>query len=307
LKKCERAAVVSKAGSNKNLTETQILEWADRYRRVFGAWPKIGSGRIAGTDSETWAGVNRVLRDGGKGLPGGTSLAKFLADRRGVRLKAWRPELTERQVLKWADAYFARNGRWPCVKSGSIPGVAYGESWTAIDSAMRVGLRGFPGGSSLAMLLEARRNVKNRNVPPELTEKTILGWADGHHRLTGKWPTADSGEIIGVQDETWGAVDLALRRGRRGLNGRSSLAKFLAAHRGYRNPKALPELTEEQILSWADRHRRTTGAWPRVKSGQVAGADGETWNAVDSALTHGSRGLPGGSSLAKLIAARRKE
>jgi hypothetical protein len=80
----------------------------------------------------------------------------------------------------------------------------------------------------------------------------------------------------------------------------------LAAHRGYRNPKALPELTEERILSWADRHRQTTGAWPRVKSGLVAGADGETWGAVDSALTRGCRGLPGGTSLAKLIAARRK-
>jgi hypothetical protein len=209
------------------LTEAQILEWADRYRRVVGAWPRTGSGVIPGTDGETWGAVDAALSAGKRGLPGGSSLVRLLAARRGARAKAWRPELTERQILNWADAHHVRTGHWPHVKSGSIPGVAHGESWTAVDSALRIGIRGFPGGSSLAMLLEARRGVKNRHAPPKLTEGLILEWADEHRRRTGKWPVPKSGAVLGVRDETWVAVDLALRRGTRGLRGGSSLARLL--------------------------------------------------------------------------------
>jgi hypothetical protein len=36
----------------------------------------------------------------------------------------------------------------------------------------------------------------------------------------------------------------------------------------------------------------------------VADAPGETWGAVNAALAHGSRGLPGGDTLARLLARR---
>jgi hypothetical protein len=38
-----------------------------------------------------------------------------------------------------------------------------------------------------------------------------------------------------------------------------------------------------------------------VAAGQVAGAPGETWRALDVALRQGLRGLPGGDSLARLL------
>jgi hypothetical protein len=37
----------------------------------------------------------------------------------------------------------------------------------------------------------------------------------------------------------------------------------------------------------------------------VAIAPGETWVAIDAALAHGHRGLPGGDSVARLLARRR--
>jgi hypothetical protein len=60
-------------------------------------------------------------------------------------------------------------------------------------------------------------------------------------------------------------------------------------------------LSAEQILAWADAHRARTGRWPHSGSGPVDDASGETWSAINLALAQGSRGLPGGSSLARLL------
>jgi hypothetical protein len=61
------------------------------------------------------------------------------------------------------------------------------------------------------------------------------------------------------------------------------------------------QLTVELILAWAEAHHARTGQWPNQRSGPVADAPGETWNAVNLALNHGRRGLPGPSSLARLL------
>ena len=66
----------------------------------------------------------------------------------------------------------------------------------------------------------------------------------------------------------------------------------------------LPRLTERQIRSWAKAHYRLHGRWPTRRSGAVADSGGETWSGMDVALNHGKRGLPGGSSLARLLSRR---
>ena len=60
-------------------------------------------------------------------------------------------------------------------------------------------------------------------------------------------------------------------------------------------------LTAEQILAWADAHFGRTGRWPSANAGPVAGAPGETWGKIHTALYDGYRGLPGVDSLAKLL------
>jgi hypothetical protein len=94
---------------------------------------------------------------------------------------------------------------------------------------------------------------------------------------------------------------MALRFGYRGLRGGLSLARLLAAQRGVRNRASLPRLSVARLLAWAREHRRRTGLWPDQDSGPVARAAGETWSAIDLALRYGHRGLPGGSSLARLV------
>jgi hypothetical protein len=66
-----------------------------------------------------------------------------------------------------------------------------------------------------------------------------------------------------------------------------------------------PALKLSHILQWADSHHRRTGKWPGQTSGFIPEAPGTTWNAVDMALRQGHRGLPGHSSLGRLLHERR--
>ena len=71
-------------------------------------------------------------------------------------------------------------------------------------------------------------------------------------------------------------------------------------------PRTRPPLTVEQILAWADAYRARTGRWPTARSGPVPEAPGETWSGIDRGLRVGGRGLPGGYSLARLLALLRE-
>jgi hypothetical protein len=181
-----------------------------------------------------------------------------------------------------------------------------GDTWWAIDAALRDGNRGLRPGSSLARLLAQHRGRRNRVALPPLTKKKILAWADQHHERTGKWPNVNSGPVVGAPGERWDLIDNALRQGHRELPGGSSLLLLLAKKRGVRNPLNLSPLTEEQILYWADLHFKRTGGWPKYNCGPIEDAPGETWAGIDTALRVGKRGLIGGSSLAKLLGQSRK-
>src|SRR5437868_5407865 len=66
-----------------------------------------------------------------------------------------------------------------------------------------------------------------------------------------------------------------------------------------------PRHTIEKILAWADAHYARTGDWPSAASGFVTDAPDEKWSAINGALLDGHRGLPGGDSLARLLARER--
>ena len=285
------------------LTEELILKWADAHHRRTGHWPHHRSGAVPEAPGDSWAKIDSCLREGLRGLRVGHSLSSLLAQRRGV-LNRWRL-LTEEQILGWADAHYARTGHWPSLRSGAIKG-SRGESWKVINSALRSGHRGLPGGSSLGRLLAERRGARAPRNLPLLSEEQILAWADAHHARTGHWPTRKSGRILEAPGEQWRAVSQALRAGCRGLSGGLSLARLLAQRRGVQNRRNRPPLSVAQILAWADEHHQRTGGWPTQRSGPVLTAPGEVWGSLQSALWAGLRGLPGGSSLARLLAAERQ-
>jgi hypothetical protein len=221
----------TRTNDRPNLTLKQILAWADRHHRATAQWPKIDSGPLKGHRKETWKSIDRALREGSRGLAGGSSLARLLEKHRRVRYIQHLPRLSEQQILAWADRHQRRTGRWPNYRSGPIT-AARGESWRNVDCALRDGLRGLSGNSSLAQLLEAARGVRNRLNAPRLTVKQILAWARSHERKTGQWPTSESGPVLDAPAENWHALNLALYFGHRGLRGRSSLARLLHKHRG---------------------------------------------------------------------------
>jgi hypothetical protein len=282
-------------------TLSQILAWADAHHQRIRQWPNLNSGRITGSFGETWRRVDSALRLGLRGLPGGASLALFLAERRGIRNQTNIPPLTIAQVLRWADAHYHRTGSWPRETSGAIHD-APGETWVAVDRAMRVGIRGLRSKTSLARVLAKHRGVRNIQGLAPLLVKQILRWADAHYRRTKIWPTTKSGPIRQAPGETWSGVNAALRSGRRGFSGGYSLPRLLARHRGVRNSKAPPNLAIKQILRWAHAYHHSAGRWPSWHSGPVTLAAGETWAMVDRALRKGQRGLPGGVSLFRLLA-----
>ncbi|MEX2027198.1 MAG: hypothetical protein WEH44_07850, partial [Pirellulaceae bacterium] len=217
-----------------------------------------------------------------------------------------RPPLAIDQILAWADDWFAAHGRWPNVNSGPIPGTI-DDTWARIDDSLRNGYRGLPEWPrlSLAKLLEKRRGVRNSEYPPQLSVSQILKWVRNHKTRTGQWPREHSGSIHDARGETWLAIDLALRKGRRGLRGGSSLAQLLADRFSVRNPARLPRLSVTQILRWADACYGRHGKRPYRDSGPIPESPGETWMGVHRALQSGRRGLPGGSSLARLLDKKR--
>jgi hypothetical protein len=282
------------------LSAEQIVLWAKAYHSRHDEWPTYNSGPIHASGGETWLAVNSALNRGGRGLTAGSSLAKLLAERGLKRNQKSLPELTYTHILQWADRHHAETGQWPKNTSGMIQHTR-GEKWVNVDRAMRMGLRGLPGGSSLAQLLAARRGIRNQSSLPELTVEQILEWADSYHARTGEWPKERSGAIVEAPGETWKRVEGSLRAGHRGLPADFSLARVLAEQRGVPNKQARPRLELEQILAWAEAYRQRHGKWPSGVSGAIPEAPGETWSRVDGALRAGQRGLRGGTSLSRLL------
>src|SRR5262249_14050324 len=165
----------------------------------------------------------------------------------------------------------------PTVIAGAIDEAA-GETWREVDRALRFGLRGLPGYSTLARLVARAREVDGwKPDRSPLSVRQILEWAEAHRARTGDWPDRYSGPVPERRGETWFKVDTALRRGWRRLRGGSTLGRLIAQHRRALERRDRPPLSEEQILAWADAHHARTGKWPTILSGPVPEAPGDTW------------------------------
>jgi hypothetical protein len=228
------------------------------------------------------------------------------ATRKHPKPQQWTPpELSIDEILNWADYHRSRTGKWPKRYSGPVYlAPSRFENWQQVDDALRRGIRGLPGGSSLPMLLAEHRGARNNKARPPLTIEQILAWADAHRERTGRWPKCTSGRVWNVPLQTWSGIQVALYEGARGLPGGTTLCKLLETHRNVPRRPVYPPLTVQAILAWADEHHGRTGKWPGKQSGRVEGQIFD-WRSVENALERGRRGLPGGSSLAKLLAEHR--
>lgn len=172
-----------------------------------------------------------------------------------------------------------------------------GETWNAINACLVKGLRGLPGGMTLAGLFSAERGHRTPASLCALDEQLILKLADAHHARTGTWPTRDSGPIPELPGDKWKTVHDALHKGARTLPGGSTLARLLVDSGRKSTPKLSVRLSIDLILKWGQAHRREIGRFPTALSGPVLDAPRENWSAIAAALEYGNRGLPGGLSL----------
>src|SRR5207244_747366 len=92
-------------------------------------------------------------------------LKRIERQRQRRRYRPRQSQLTEKQILAWADFHHQRTSEWPHKDSGRIM-TGLGLKWMNVDSALRVGLRGLDGGSSLARLLARQRGVRNHMALP---------------------------------------------------------------------------------------------------------------------------------------------
>src|SRR5262249_20607041 len=121
--------------SRPALSIDRILAWADAHHAATGRWPTHRSGDVKGADGENWPSIQNCLSRGHRGLPGGLSLSRVLANHRGVRnLHSIKP-LTIERILSWADAHHAIHGRWPNLEAGPVDG-APGETWSGVNIAL---------------------------------------------------------------------------------------------------------------------------------------------------------------------------
>ena len=145
-------------------------------------------------------------------------------------MQSKRPRLTEAQILAWAEAHRRRWGKRPTGHDRTVEEEA-SETWSAIDQALKNGYRGLPGGISLFTFLNRHWGEQiPDDKPPPLTIEQILAWAEAHHKRTGKWPTAASGQVAEEPGETWNIINSALWEGHRGLPGGDSLSQLLNRH-----------------------------------------------------------------------------
>ena len=133
------------------LTEKLVKSAIMKYRKSNGGENPRGYGDATTYFGfpETWPSINQALRGGGRGLPGGSSLADFLL-RHGFAER--KPDLTV-EMIREAVVKFreANGGENPTKKSGdATPYFGSTETWKNVDSASYNGNRGLPGGSYLS-------------------------------------------------------------------------------------------------------------------------------------------------------------
>jgi hypothetical protein len=122
----------------------------DAHRRRTGGASRTAAGPTPRHPGDVGRGGGAAA--GALGLPGGSSLPRLLAARRGARNPAAPPRLTIGGILASAGAHRGREGRWPSARSGPVL-EAPGGTWRRVATALREGLPGLPGGDLLPQLL----------------------------------------------------------------------------------------------------------------------------------------------------------
>lgn len=296
-------------------TEEAILEAATRWKEKYGKWPgKTGDARAVWDDpplgvSLRWGSIDQWLFVGLRGLPGGSTLAqlcgkKLRPQNRHTRDTAWKT--TEADVLEAAARWKEKHGVWPTLteRDGDardfwrvVPPLGVSLRWRVVNQWLKRGLRGLPGGISLAQLL----GKEKRQIGWVTTRGEIQAAAERWRVAYGEWPTPKSGgDVRSVWPEipvgvavSWMNIDDWLHKGRHGLDAGAGLPRLLGvSRRGWTTTR---EEVQNAAQKWEDKYgkwptKRTAGdvreVWPEIPVGVAA-----RWGAVEKWLNTGAHGL----------------
>lgn len=219
-----------------------------------------------------WGTIDTRLRDGACGLPGGTSLSRWLDD---AYLAERTSPYTSASLRAWVTAHRnANDGAFPHVDTGAIPGTD--RTWKNVNDALRRGLD-FTKCRSFSSWLDDQFPLDRRKKAALITSDLILVLVEAYRaEHDGEFPYRESGKVAGL-NMTWTQLDNALRQGGK------SLAKWL----GKRYPEFV-EVPEQRLLAWIEDYASANDrALPSQKSGEILGT-GWTWHLVDRALRSGA-------------------
>lgn len=262
------AQLLSKCSFKRNhlnmsiMTEAQIIAAADKYFEKYGLYPtfkdKHASEFFDVSDApKTWAGVQSLMRIGGRGLPGNNTLANLL-DSSGRRISQRCRPMTEDDVINAMKKFYFDFDRFPRQTDGDASKY-FGrqETWSSVNQCLRKGLRGLTGGSSIYNIAERLSGIVSRNRCANLNILIILASVARYHLTHREMPRPSSGDASNyfhMNGESWRNIDTSLRQGLRGLKCGSSLVKIIAQHFNS-DGGLLPEvtnrygLTRERLLS----------------------------------------------------------
>jgi len=297
-------------------------KWPSTRDKV--VWEKDGAGQWNVVPNMSWLMIHQGLYTARYGL--GSQKKMTLTQFR--HLHGLHSNLSEEKIIGWMKLHYEKEGDWPHQTSPRVWDrnagewtEVKGETWQAINLALRAAGRGLLKKSSLAQL----RTAHGLTDPPKdhnpLSEEKIVKWIELYREKEANWPSRygkvvwdkdAEGKWVRVGDETWTSIDRALYHGHRGLEESkgSSIAKLRQKYGLSAQPKNA--LTESQLVRWIRLFRENEGRWPTQASTTVWDRDdksrqwsvvaNENWNKINHALFYGIRGLKvhKGSSLAQL-------
>ena len=151
-------------GNRKTIIkDIDVVNWVKKYKDKYGKFPHHASGKVEFADEDiTWSALEACLINGWRGLPKNTSLSKLIAEQFNVINRSNTKKYSNNIIRKWIERHYKEYGYYPTKRSGVIEWASeYGYNlvtWDAIDRALRVGVKGLSGGSSLSNFIKTNGN-----------------------------------------------------------------------------------------------------------------------------------------------------
>ncbi|MFJ1470156.1 hypothetical protein [Massilia orientalis] len=249
----------------------QLRQAVESYREAHGLFPIADDGQAL--PGLTWRTIDRRLRDGHRGLPGATSLRKWLDE--NYQAERYVAPYSSASMRAWVVTHREANGgAFPHVASGEILGA--NRTWMDVNDALRKRQLAFTKSGSLSSWLDDQFPLDRKKKATLLTADLIISLVEAYRaEHDGSFPYRESGKVAGL-NMTWTQLDNALRQGGK------SLAKWL----GRRYPDYV-EVSEQRLRAWVDEYACANArALPSLASGEIAGT-GWTWTQVDRAFRRG--------------------